>query len=190
VMSSLAAAGEHPRDIGSVTWTHHLAVEKAVTSQVQDWTILRPGMFAGNLRSWAGPIKAGRPVRAPYVRSAQAPIHEADIADAAAAALLADGPGGGIHPLTGPQSLTRIEQAAAIGAGIGRDVELVEISPDEFRADVAPFLPEGIVTMLLDHWSDTVTEPDRVRPGVRELTGRPGRTLEQWARDHRADFTA
>lgn len=160
-----------------------------MTARTDAWTILRPGTFANNLLSWAWPIKAGMPVRAPFLHSAQAPIHEADIADAAAAVLLSDGHRGQMYPLTGPQSLTRIDQVAAIGAGIGRDVPVVEISPDEFRADVAQFISEDIITMLLNYWSDTVTQPDRVRPGVRDLTGRPGRTLEQWARDHRADFT-
>ncbi|MEU8239031.1 NAD(P)H-binding protein [Actinoplanes missouriensis] len=190
VLSSLAAAGEFPRDIGSASHTHHLAVEQAVTARTDAWTILRPGTFANNLLSWAWPIKAGAPIRAPFIHSAQAPIHEADVADAAAAALLGDGHQGRIYPLTGPQSLTRIDQVATISAGIGRDIPLVEISPDEFRADVAPFIPEDIIAMLLDYWSDTVAEPDRVRPGVRDLTGRPGRSLEEWVRDHRAAFTA
>ena len=190
VLSSLAAAGEFPRDIGSASYTHHLAVEQAVTSRTGDWTILRPGTFANNLLSWAWTIKSGAPIRAPYVNSAQAPIHEADVADAAAAVLTQDGHSGKIYPLTGPQALTRVEQVAAISAAIGRDIELVEITPDEFRAEVAQFVPEPIIAMLLDYWSDTLTEPDRVRPGVAELTGRPGRTLEQWARDHRTDFGA
>jgi uncharacterized protein YbjT (DUF2867 family) len=190
VLSSLAAAGEFPRDIGSASYTHHLAVEQAVTSRTDDWTILRPGTFANNLLSWAWTIKAGAPVRAPYLHSAQAPIHEADVADAAAAALTRDGHGGKVYPLTGPQARTRIDQVAAISAAIGRDIQLVEISPDEFRAEVAQYVPENIIAMLLDYWSDTLTEPDRVRPGVRDLTGRPGRTLEQWAHDHRADFGA
>ncbi|MER7006738.1 NAD(P)H-binding protein [Dactylosporangium sp. NPDC000555] len=190
VLSSLAAAGEFSRDIGSASYTHHLAVEQAVTSRTDDWTILRPGTFANNLLAWAWTIKAGAPVRAPYIHSAQAPIHEADIADAAAAVLTQDGHSGKIYPLTGPQSLTRIDQVAAISAAIGRDIQLLEISPDEFRADAAQYIPESIIAMLLDYWSDTVTEPDRPRPGMRDLTGRPGRTLEQWARDHRADFGA
>lgn len=151
VLSSLAAAGEFPRDIGSASHTHHRAVEQAVTARTDAWTILRPGTFANNLLSWAWPIKAGTPIRAPFIHSAQAPIHEADVADAAAAALLGDRHLGRIYPLTGPQSLTRIDQVAAISAGIGRDIPLVEISPDEFRADVAPFIPEDIIAMLLNY---------------------------------------
>ena len=189
VFSSLAAAGELPREVRSSSYAHHRAIEQAVTSRTGEWTILRPGTFANNLLAWAGPVKAGVPVRAPYLKSAQPPIHEADIADAAAVALLEDGHVGQTYHLTGPESLTRIEQVAAIGAGIGRDIDLVEIGPDEFRADVARYIPEDIIAMLLEYWSETVTMPDPVRPGVRDLTGGPGRTLEEWARDHRTDFS-
>ena len=48
-------------------------------------------------------------------------------------------------------------------------------------------MPDDIVTMVLDHWRDTVDEPDAVRSSER-LTGRPARTLAEWARDHAADF--
>jgi len=188
VLSSLAVAAEFPRDIGSASYTHHRAVEAAVTSRTDGWTILRPGTFANNLLAWAWPVRAGAPVRVPYVRSGQAPIHEADVAAVAAVALTQEGYRGRILPLSGPQVLTKLDQAAAVGAGIGREVRLVEITPEEFRADTAAFLPEPIIAMLLDYWSDTVGRPDLVRPGVPEATGRPGRTLEQWARDHREDF--
>lgn len=189
VLSSLAAAGELPREVRSASYVHHRAVEQAVTSRSDDWTILRPGTFATNLLAWAWPIKSGAPVRAPYLASSQPPIHEADIADAAAVALTRPGHAGRVYALTGPESLTRAEQIAAIGTAIGREIPAVEISGDEFRAETARFIPDDIITMLLEYWSETVSEPDRVRTGGPELTGRPGRTLAQWAADHRADFT-
>jgi hypothetical protein len=43
--------------------------------------------------------------------------------------------------------------------------------------------------MLLDYWHDTLTVPDVPRPAT-VVTGRPGRTLAEWAADHRADFEA
>ncbi|QDZ15506.1 SDR family oxidoreductase [Humibacter ginsenosidimutans] len=187
VLSSLAAAKEFPRDEGSASQLHHAAIESAVTSCTDEWTILRPGTFANNLLSWAWPIKNDWPIRAPYLASAQAPIHEADVAEAAAATLLSTDWVGQAIPLTGPQALTRTEQVDAIGAGIGRELHVIEIAPEEFRADMAQYVPESIITMILDYWSDTVTEPDLPRP-VTAVTGRPGRTLEQWAHDHRADF--
>jgi hypothetical protein len=50
------------------------------------------------------------------------------------------------------------------------------------------FMPADIVQMMLDYWSDTVAQPDIVRPTVEQITGRPARTLAQWAADHIADF--
>ena len=187
VLSSLAAAMEFPRDRGSASQLHHSAVEAAVTARTDAWTILRPGTFANNLLSWAWQIRSGAPIRAPYLASAQAPIHEYDVAEVAAETLLSDDFLGETIPITGPQALTRAEQVAAIGAALGREIPVVEITPDEFRAETAQFIPEPIMKMLLDYWGDTLSVPDRPRP-VTPVTGGPGRTLAEWAADHRADF--
>jgi uncharacterized protein YbjT (DUF2867 family) len=164
-------------------------VEKAVTSRTDRWTMLRPGTFANNLLSWAYPIKAAGRVTAPYIRSAQTPIHEADVAGVAAIALTQPGHEGKIYELTGPQSLTRIEQVAAISAAIGREIAIDEISPEEFRDQVSKFIPEPVIAMLLDYWRDTVTVPDVPTTTVADLTGRASRTLAEWAVDHRAEFS-
>ena len=190
VLSSLAAAGEHERDLRSMSYRHHRAVEQAVARHTERWTFLRPGGFATNLLSWAPAIRAGAGVRAPYAASAQAPVHEADIADVAATVLTAPGHEGRTYALTGPAALTKAEQVEAIAAGLGRPVPFQEISPAEFRDSVRPFLPEDVVDMLLDHWADTVATPDAVHSGVRDLTGREARSLRRWAADHRAAFGA
>ncbi len=59
---------------------HHRAAEFAISSRTDKWTMLRPGSFANNLLSWAWPVRSGAPIRAPYIRSAQDPIHERDVA--------------------------------------------------------------------------------------------------------------
>ncbi|MEU6583191.1 NAD(P)H-binding protein [Nocardia sp. NPDC046763] len=189
VLSSLAAATEFPRDHGSASQLHHSAVEAAVTERTDGWTILRPGTFANNLLEWRWQISSGAPIRAPYLASAQAPVHEFDVAEAAAETLLSDDHIGQIIPITGPQALTRTEQVATLSAALGRQIPLIEITADEFRAETAQFIPEPIMKMLLDYWSDTLTTPDRARPAT-TVTGKPGRTLAEWAEDHRADFGA
>lgn len=188
LLSSLAAALEHQRDHGSASQVHHSAIEAAVRDSGPSWTILRPGTFANNLLTWAQPIRFTGGVTGPYPTSAQPPVHEADIADAAAIALTADGHGGQIYPMTGPQALTRVAQLKTIGSAIGRDLTFTEITPDKFRAEMSQYGVGGeIVTMLLDYWRDTVDEPDVVRT-AEQLTGRPARTLAEWARDHAPDF--
>ncbi|MFF1611880.1 NAD(P)H-binding protein [Amycolatopsis sp. NPDC058278] len=189
LLSSLAAALEHERDRGSASQVHHSAIEDAVRDSGASWTILRPGTFAGNLLPWARPIRFTGGVRGPYPTSAQAPIHEADIAAVAAVALTEPGHAGKTYPMTGPQALTRIEQLAAIGAAVGRELHFTEITPDEFRTEMRSYgVGDDIVKMLLDYWADTVETPDVVRPTVQEVTGRPARTLAEWARDHAAVF--
>jgi uncharacterized protein YbjT (DUF2867 family) len=185
VLSSLAVSGRNRRDSGSASAEHHRAVEEAVTGRTDQWTILRPGNLAGNLLSWSFPIRSGFPVRAPYPTSSQVLLHEADVAAAAVIALTEPGHDGRHYELTGPRSLTKLDQVAGIAAAIGRPVPLVEVTPDEFRADVAPYIPGGVVDMLLRYWSETVDEPEQpIAPPL----GLTPRTFEQWAIDHRDAF--
>ena len=189
VLSSLAAAMEHERDRTSPSALHHAAIEQAVTASGIPSTFLRPGTFANNLLFWAHAIQTGDTVYGPYAASAQAPIHEADIAAVAMAALTQDNHHGKIYPLTGPQVLTQVEQLDAIGTAIGKRLRFHEIPPEAFQQEMSKYLPAPIIKMLLDYWSDTVTEPDVVSPLVEQITGQQGRTLTQWAMDHAADFS-
>lgn len=189
VLSSLAAAQEHERDKDSISALHHLQIENQVKATGVASTILRPGTFATNLLFWAYSIRSSGAVQGPYALSKQAPIHEADVAAVAAAALTADGHAGQTYALSGPQALTRVEQLDTIGQAIGRTLRFDEITPDAFEQAMAQFMPPPVIKMLLDHWSDTMTTPDVVLPAVEQITGQKCRTLAQWARDHAADFS-
>lgn len=91
--------------------------------------------------------------------------------------------------MTGPQALTRVEQLHAIGVAIGRELVFTKTTPAQFRAEMSQYgVPDDVVFMLLDYWRDTVDKPDVPRP-PNDLTGRPARSLSDWARDHAADFT-
>ena len=125
----------------------------------------------------------------PYANSAQAPIHEADVAAVAVAALTQDGHQGKTYHLTGPQALTRIEQLNCIGEAIGKKLRFQEIPADVFQAEMEKYMPLPVIKMLLDYWSDTLTVPDAVLPTVEQLTGHKARTLVQWAKDHASDFS-
>ncbi|MDQ8703963.1 hypothetical protein RCO28_15885 [Streptomyces sp. LHD-70] len=64
-------------------------------------------------------IRTESTVRSAFPDAIGVPVHEADIAEVAVAALLEDGHAGRAYSLSGPEALTHREQAAAIGTGPG-----------------------------------------------------------------------
>jgi len=184
VVLSSASAG-FDNDSGG---EHHRAAERVVEDSGLEWTHVRPGMFAGNLVDWADAIRAEGVVKAPYGAARQSPVHELDIAAVAATALLSDGHNGKIYTLSGPESLTKGEQVAAISKAIGRDIRFEELTPEQWREHIKEDIPPFVVDWLLGLWAHTVDNPEPVLPTVQEVLGRPARTVAGWAADHAEDF--
>ena len=169
--------------------TMHAEIERCIETSGLQWTFLRPGMFALNTRAWWAPqIRAGDVVRWPYATVPTAPIHEGDIAAVAARALCEEGHNGKDYVLTGPQALTHAEQVGIIGEVIGRSLRLEEISPQEARRELLPFMPLPVIDMLLSAWSAALGHPAFVTSSVADITGTPARTFFDWAADHAAEF--
>lgn len=184
VMLSSASAGFNDYPGGEF----HRAAERAVEGSGLEWTHVRPGMFMANLLDWADAIRGEGVVKAPYAAARQAPVHELDIAAVAATALLSAGHAKEIYTLSGPESLTKAEQVVAIGQAIGRDIRFEELSPEQWREQVQAEIPPFVADWLLGLWARTTDNPEPVLTTVREILGRPARTLTEWAADHAADF--
>jgi uncharacterized protein YbjT (DUF2867 family) len=158
------------------------AIERLIETSGLPWAFLRPGIFAANaLRWWAPQIRSGAHVRWPYLVAPTAPIHECDIARVAARVLCEDRHAGGEYVLTGPESLSQLEQLHTIERVIGRSLRIEEMSPDEARR-------EGLPNMLLDAWGAAIGQPAFVTSTVTEITGSRARTFFEWATDHIAEF--
>lgn len=165
----------------------HAEIERLIKASGVEWTFLRPGMFAANcLLWWAPQIRAGDVVRWPYAAAPTAPIDERDIASAAVCTLLDAGHGGGDYVLTGPESLTQLEQVVTIGEVIGRTLHFEEIPPDVARKEL-PF-PEPVLSMLLNAWEAAVGQPAYVTSEIAEITGRPARRFRDWVSDNAQKF--
>jgi uncharacterized protein YbjT (DUF2867 family) len=164
-------------------------IETLIESSGAEWTFLRPGMLASNSRGFWGPqIRAGGVVRWPYLEVPTAPIDERDIAAVAVRALCEDGHGGAEYVLTGPQSLSQMEQVATIGRAIGRTLQMEEIPADDAPRELLSIMTAPVAKMLLDAWAAAAGQAAFVTSTVAEVTGGPARTFEQWATDHRAEF--
>ncbi len=164
-------------------------IEALIENSGVQWTFLRPGMFAANARHWWAPqIRAGDLVRWPVLAAPTAPIDERDIAAVAVCALCEERHAGAEYVLTGPQSLTQLEQISLIGRAIGRSLRIEEMSPDEARRAWLPAWPESVVNMLLDAWAAAIGQPAHITSSVAEITGAPARSFEQWVADHASEF--
>ena len=160
----------------------HEEIERLIRVSGLEWTFLRPGMFAANaLWWWAPQIRAGNVVRWPYALSPSAPIDERDIAAVAVEAL-----GESTIPqtdlvLTGPESLTHLDQVTIIGDVLGRSLRYEEIAPEDWLRD-------PISNMLLTAWAAAIGHPALITQTVAEITGRPSRTFRDWVKDNAAKF--
>ena len=166
-----------------------LAVARAVESANVEWTHVRPSEFMANALFWAESIRAEGVVRAPFGHQRHAMVHEADVAALAVTALLEDGHHGETYRPTGPEALTRAEAVGTISVAIGRDLKFIELTEEQGREQLreAGFPPE-VADAVIDYGRNPPPEAHTVSATVERVTGRPARTLAQWASDHAEAF--
>ncbi|SCG58878.1 NAD(P)H-binding protein [Micromonospora halophytica] len=203
LLSSAAVAGPDP-DHWIARW--HRAAENSIEQSGLSWTFVRPGPFAVNSLQWAESVKRGEPVRLLYAHSYLSAIHERDIAEVSACALLQDGHAGARYRITGGDSVTQAEQLALIGQAIGRELAFEDVTGDDARADLrarfAPRIQElvrdgvvdptdtsEIVETRIRYYEEALEGPAEIDGTVEKVLGKPARTFAEWAADHKADFT-
>ncbi|GHD25914.1 NmrA family transcriptional regulator [Streptomyces violarus] len=195
VLAAARQAGvEHVVLVSSITVQTHprltaaganLAVERLLKDSGMAWTILRPTQFASNTLWWAQSIRAEGLVRAPYADIGLPAVHPADIAAVARAALTEPGHRGRTYALTGPERVTVRQQVAALAAALGREVTLVEISPEEAHRQMASFMGDETANAVLDLMGGDVNdELLTVRDTVAQVTGSAARSFRQWAAEN------
>ncbi|WP_406416855.1 NAD(P)H-binding protein [Streptomyces sp. NBC_01614] len=166
----------------------HATAERQILDSGLAWTFLRPNAFAVNAFQWAPQIRAGNRVRGVFAEGLGAPIHEDDIAAVAERALLDDGHEGAVHRLTGPEAISNAGQVEAIGRAVGRELEFIEVTPDQAGPELFPFVPPHMVKDLLKAFEATVGVQPEITDAVERITGAPARSFARWAEDHAADF--
>jgi uncharacterized protein YbjT (DUF2867 family) len=190
VALSSASAGGDP---GNLIAAGHLAAEAALADAGLEATVLRPGEFMSNALSWADAIRAGEPVRVPFLDRPDAPVDPADIAAVAVAALRSDVHQGRIIPVSGGEWTTPRERIATLGTILDRPLETEEIPEAEYVAQMAAYMPPVVVEAVLDLLRQGHerggTAADWVWPAVPDITGRPAHTFAEWAAANRSAFT-
>jgi uncharacterized protein YbjT (DUF2867 family) len=163
--------------------------DDAVASGLE-WVSLRSASFAANaLRTWAPQIRAADVVRGPYATFAEPLIHERDLAEVAAHALLSADLTGQRLRLTGPKSLSHEELVAIIGRVIDRPLRYEEVPPEAFEEGmIRRGFPQPFVAALLARYARGTGPAETVSDDVEKVLGRPPRTYADWVTDHVAAF--
>jgi len=178
VLQSSQAAGTRPT---SVSHAPLAALEQAVRSSGLEWTILRPGGFTTNTFAWAPSIREQRKVYAPYGDVALPAVDPLDLAEVAAAALTGHGHAGRTYVLTGPEPTSPRRRTAILGEALGRDLDFVELGPEQARAQLLQVMPEPVADGTLAILGRPTAAELRVSPDVEQVLGRPATPFATWA---------
>ena len=180
-LSQLHAAADSPVRF----LRYHAAVEAAIEDSGIGHVSVRPNLILQAYLPYAGAIANGV-LQAP-IGDARVSVGDAhDIAAVAAAALTEDGHEGRRYDLTGPEALTHAEIAAAFGDAIGREVAFQPVAPEAFvaaieQAGVPAWQAEGLAE---DYAHYERGEAAAVSEDTYRVTGRPARTIADFAADH------
>ncbi|MFD2027897.1 hypothetical protein [Promicromonospora aerolata] len=139
-----------------------------------------PGGFASNALLWADSVRSSRTVQAPFADVGLPPIDPADIAAAAAAALLGDTHVGRYYTLNGPAAVTPREQVAAIGEALGEPVELLEQTREQAFAQLSQIWPPAVVDKTLDALGTPTDDERKPSPETALALGRAPRSFADW----------
>ncbi|GIH14239.1 NAD(P)H-binding protein [Rugosimonospora africana] len=163
----------------------YLPVEHAVQQSGLMWTLVRGGEFMANTLGWAGSIRDEHVVRELHGDVRGVPVHEADVADVAVAALLEDGHAGSAYAVTGPAPITRREQVRVIGDLLGHELRFVDITLDQARERWRGLgVPDDAIEYIIRPPGSLSPNSDPVSPDYQRAVGRPGRTYAQWVADN------
>ncbi|TCO65745.1 SDR family oxidoreductase [Actinocrispum wychmicini] len=173
---------------GGAKWADD--AEALIRAAGLQWTFLRPTGFAGNLLEFAAEIKTSGVVRAPFAKLARPYIHEYDMAAVGVRALTEDGHVGRSYSLSGPELVTQLDAVQTIGDVIGRALRFEELTPEQGKQRMRDAgWPPTLLTAAFDGWAGMVAEPEPITSTVADVTGRPAKSVREWAIDNAASFT-
>ena len=155
-----------------------------------DITYLKPNTLSSNALWWKPTIANQGKVYDPTDPGLTPPIDPYDIARVAATVLTQPGHEGHSYILNGPEALSAREQVEILADVLGRDIEFVAVTPEQYaEVNIARGTPEPQARGLQDlHELFRAGRSGILSEDVNNLTGIAPRTFRQWCEEHRAEF--
>jgi uncharacterized protein YbjT (DUF2867 family) len=165
----------------------HGQAERVLAQSGLAATILRPVFFMQNLLAM---VHDGA-IATAAGDGRVAMVDARDIAAVAVATLTGGGHAGKTYTLTGPQALTFYQVASILSRQTGRPLRHVRVPPDKVRVALQG---RGLAAWYADdmaklHSMLAVGYEEVVTDDIHRVTGRPPRTLAQFAGDHAGVLT-
>jgi uncharacterized protein YbjT (DUF2867 family) len=165
----------------------HGQAERVLAQSGLAATILRPVFFMQNLLAM---VHDGA-IATAAGDGRVAMVDARDIAAVAVATLTGGGHAGKTYTLTGPEALSFYQVASVLSRQTGRPLRHVRVPPDKVRValqgrGVAAWFADDMAklhSMLAVGYEEVVTDD------IHQVTGRPPRTLAQFAGDHAGVLT-
>ncbi len=184
-LSAMLVAPDSPARIGR----QHGQIETVLRESGLHYTTIRPHFFMQNTLMAASSVAAEGAIYMPLKSGKIGMIDVRDIVDAAAKILMGDHHGK-TYILTGPASISFDEVAAALSRALSTEVRYINVKLDVAR--------ESMVGMGLSEWfADALNEyslafsqgdGDLATDDVEQLTGKPARSYDAFARDYAEVF--
>jgi uncharacterized protein YbjT (DUF2867 family) len=168
----------------------HRPVERAIEASGMAWTHLRPNGFMQNTINYMPTIKSDGKIFQPAGDARVSHVDVRDIAAVAVKVLTEPGHEGKAYSLSGPEALTYGEVASKLSLVTGKRIEYVDLPPAAFREAM---IGSGAPAAYADAYLDLIRIYREggfaaVSDDVRNVTGRPPRSFEEFAKDHAAAF--
>jgi len=188
LLSSNAVGNEHV-DQQNVIVQLHAQVESNIRQSGMTYTFVRSGGFAANVFNWKHSIAHGGIVKSPYPEASQALLAEEDTAAVVVTALTTHQLDNQYVRLVGPRAFTQREEVAIISRVLGKPIEIIRITEDEFR-ESSKMIPPGVVDVLLNMWKRNSERVDdtSASANILKYTGRPGIPFDSYIEQHKREF--
>jgi uncharacterized protein YbjT (DUF2867 family) len=169
----------------------HAQTEKYLEDSGLPFTHLRPPFFMQNLLRFAPTIRASGEFAGCLNQAKVAMIDVDDIAAVTATALSTDAHAGNAYVLTGPEAISYADVAERLSRMLGRTITYKDVPTEVMRERLlATGMPEWHVNVQVDFSTAlSAGHASAVTNTVEDVTGKPARTLEQFLREHVAQFT-
>lgn len=180
----LSALGARP-DSSVALARGHYQTEKQIQDSGIPYTHLQPHFFMQNLLMFADSIKRQGAFYAPMKQGKISLVDVRDIAAVAARVLTEKGHERKTYAITGPEALSFGELAEKFSRVLGRKVAYVDVPPEDAKKGMlGAGMPEWLVDDLLALYGIfSAGHAAVVSKAVEEVTKKPARTFDQFAKD-------